>query len=135
MSVTMRRQWAMSSAVSPYGTRNTSSFPRMISQGHRLLLVAVHVSSKVHMSSKDHRHLLVAVHMSRKVHTYMRGTPTRVHHLDILSVRKYPLSGTVRRLGRDLEKRKPSRLFRSYLGKKLSRNASKSLSPRWKPIW
>jgi hypothetical protein len=69
--------------------------------------------------------------MSSKVHTYLRGTPARVHHLEILRVRLHPLSGMVRRLGRDLERRNHCRLLRSYLGKKLSRNASKPLSPRW----
>src|SRR3954469_10158991 len=78
LEVTMRRQWPMSSTVSPYGPRNTSSFCK----GHRLL-VPVHLSRKghqllfvaVHLRSKGHRFLLVAVHMSSKVHTYLRGTP------------------------------------------------------------
>src|SRR5664279_696700 len=94
LEVTMRRHWAMSSVVSPYGKRNTSSFQAPC-QGHRLLLLAVHMSNKVHMSSKGHRLLVVAVHMSSKghrllvvavhmsskVHTYLRGGPARVHHL------------------------------------------------------
>src|SRR5664279_4130324 len=110
----MRRHWAMSSAVSPYGTRNTSSFQtpcqgHLSSKGHRLLLVAVH------LSSQGHRLLLVAVHLSSKVHTYLRGTPARVHHLDIRRVRKRPLSGPVRRLGRNLERRKHRRLLRLSL--------------------
>jgi hypothetical protein len=135
LEVTRRRHWPMLSAVSPYGTRNTSSFQtpyhghrlllvavHMSSKGHRLL-VAVHMSSKVRMSSKGHRLLLAAVHMSIKVHTYMRGTPALVHHqLHILRVRKFHSSGTVRRLGRELESRKPSRLLRSYQRKKLTRN-------------
>ena len=156
LEVTRRRHWAMSSAVSPSGKKNTSSFQapcqghrllvvevrmcnkvHMSRKGHRLLLLAVHMSCKghrllllaVHMSSKGHQLLVVAVHMSNKVHTYRRGGPARVHHLGYLRV-----SGTVRRLGGCLDWREHRRLFRSYLGKALKRKTRPSFVPRWMPI-
>ena len=98
LEVMRRRLWVMSSAVSPSGKNNGSSFQapcqghllpavhmtnklHLSNKGHRLLLLAVHMTSKghrllllaVHMTSKGHRLLLLAVHMTSKVHTYRRG--------------------------------------------------------------
>ena len=98
LEVTRRRLWTMSSAVSPSGKNNGSSFQapcqghlllavhmtnklHLSNKGNQLLLLAVDMTSKghrllllaVHMANKGNRLLLVAIHMTSKVHTYRRG--------------------------------------------------------------